>query len=68
MDKYGYMGIAAIQINRCDSCAEIWLDADELQNMVLALAQSNYRSESALEKSTRGVSTSQRWEFKEPGR
>lgn len=53
MDKYGYMGIAAIQINRCDACAEIWLDADELQNMVLALAQSNYRSESALEKSKR---------------
>jgi len=53
MDKYGYMGLAAIQISRCDPCAEIWLDADELQNMVLALAQSNYRSESALEKSTR---------------
>jgi Zn-finger nucleic acid-binding protein len=53
MDKYGYMGIAAIQINRCDPCAEIWLDADELQNMVLALAKSNYRSESALEKSKR---------------
>jgi Zn-finger nucleic acid-binding protein len=53
MDKYGYMGLAAIQINRCDPCAEIWLDADELQNMVLALAQSNYRSESAWEKSQR---------------
>jgi hypothetical protein len=25
----------------------IWLDANELQNMVLALAKSNYRSESA---------------------
>ncbi|MGO9526841.1 MAG: zf-TFIIB domain-containing protein [Verrucomicrobiia bacterium] len=53
MDKYGYMGIAAIQINRCDPCAELWLDADELQNMVLALAQSNYRSESAWEESQR---------------
>lgn len=53
MDKYGYMGLAAIQINRCDPCAEIWLDTDELQNMVLALAKSNYRSESALEKSRR---------------
>ncbi len=53
MDKYGYMGIAAIQINRCDPCAELWLDADELQNMVLALAKSNYRSESAWEKSKR---------------
>lgn len=53
MDKYGYMGLAAIQINRCDPCSEIWLDADELQNMVLALAKSNYRSESAWEKSQR---------------
>lgn len=53
MDKYGYMGLAAIQINRCDPCTEIWLDTDELQNMVLALAKSNYRSESALEKSRR---------------
>lgn len=46
MDKYGYMGIAAIQIDRCDPCALVWLDADKLQNMVLALAKSNYRSES----------------------
>jgi Zn-finger nucleic acid-binding protein len=53
MEKYGYMGLAAIQINRCDPCAELWLDADELQNMVLALAKSNYRSESAWEKSKR---------------
>lgn len=53
MDKYGYMGIAAIQINRCDPCAELWLDSDELQNMVLALAKSNYRSASAWEESQR---------------
>jgi len=46
MEKYGYMGIAAIQIDRCDPCALVWLDANELQNMVLALAKSNYRSES----------------------
>jgi Zn-finger nucleic acid-binding protein len=46
MDKYGYMSIAAIQIDRCDPCALVWLDGDELQNMVLALAKSNYRSES----------------------
>lgn len=46
MDKYGYMGIAAIQIDCCDPCALVWLDADELQNMVLALAKGNYRSES----------------------
>jgi len=53
MEKYGYMGIAAIQINRCDPCAEIWLDADELQNMVLALAKSNYRSEANWQRSQR---------------
>jgi Zn-finger nucleic acid-binding protein len=48
MEKYGYMGIGAIQIDRCDPCALVWLDTDELQNMVLALAKSNYRSERAL--------------------
>ena len=47
MDKYGYMGLAAIPINRCDACSLLWLDSDELQNMVLALARSNYRSEAA---------------------
>ena len=47
MDKYGYMGMAAIPIDRCDKCALVWLDADELQNMVFALARSNYRSERA---------------------
>ena len=45
MEKYGYMGLAAIQIDRCDKCSLIWLDADELQNMALALAQSHYRSD-----------------------
>ncbi|HTS19464.1 MAG TPA: zf-TFIIB domain-containing protein [Verrucomicrobiae bacterium] len=53
MEKYGYMGLAAIQINRCDPCAEIWLDTDELQNMVLALAKSNYRSETNWERAVR---------------
>jgi Zn-finger nucleic acid-binding protein len=53
MEKYGYMGIAAIQIDRCDPCALVWLDADELQNMVLALAKSSYRSETAWQKSQR---------------
>lgn len=53
MEKYGYMGIAAIQIDRCDPCALVWLDADELQNMVLALAKSNYRSEAAWQESMR---------------
>jgi Zn-finger nucleic acid-binding protein len=47
MDKYGYMGIAAVQINRCDACSLMWLDADELQNMVLALTKTNYRSAAA---------------------
>ena len=45
MERYGYMGIAAVQIDRCDRCALVWLDTDELQNMVLALAKTNYRSE-----------------------
>jgi Zn-finger nucleic acid-binding protein len=47
MEKYGYMNIGAIQIDRCDPCALLWLDTNELQNMVLALAKSNYRSERA---------------------
>jgi Zn-finger nucleic acid-binding protein len=47
MEKYGYMNIGAIQINRCDPCALVWLNTNELQNMVLALAKSNYRSERA---------------------
>ena len=54
MEKYGYMGIAAIQIDRCDPCALVWLDANELQNMVLALAKTNYRSESEWQKLQRG--------------
>jgi Zn-finger nucleic acid-binding protein len=53
MEKYGYMGIAAIQIDRCDPCALVWLDANELQNMVLALAKTNYRSEAAWQKAKR---------------
>jgi Zn-finger nucleic acid-binding protein len=47
MEKYGYMGMGAIQIDRCEQCSLVWLDADELQNMVLALAKSSYRSENA---------------------
>jgi len=48
MEKYGYMSLGAIQIDRCDSCALVWLDANELQNMLLALAKSNYHSERAM--------------------
>lgn len=48
MDKYGYMGLATIQLDRCNCCEAIWLDADELENMLVALARTNYRSESAL--------------------
>jgi Zn-finger nucleic acid-binding protein len=50
VEKYGYMGIAVIQIDRCNPCALVWLDADELQNMVLALAKTNYRSEASWQK------------------
>ena len=45
MEKYGYMGYAAIPIDRCDGCALVWLDSDELQNIVLALAKNKYRVE-----------------------
>jgi Zn-finger nucleic acid-binding protein len=48
MDKYGYMGLAAILLDRCDRCEWLWLDAEELQKTVLALARTNYRSERAL--------------------
>ncbi|MCG3148162.1 MAG: hypothetical protein PCFJNLEI_01604 [Verrucomicrobiae bacterium] len=48
LEKYGYMGLAAIQIDRCDRCESVWLDAAELENMVVALARSNYRSEKSL--------------------
>ena len=53
MEKYGYMGIGAIQIDRCDPCAQVWLDTDELQNMLLALAKTNYRSEQAFRRAER---------------
>lgn len=53
MEKHGYMGLAAIQIDYCDPCTLVWLDTDELQNMVLALAKSNHRSERALRRSER---------------
>ena len=55
MEKYGYMGLAAIQIDRCDACALVWLDTDELQNMVLALAKSNYRSERAMHEASKNA-------------
>jgi Zn-finger nucleic acid-binding protein len=45
MEKYGYMGLAAILLDRCEACSLVWLDADELKKMVLALAQTNYRTE-----------------------
>jgi Zn-finger nucleic acid-binding protein len=47
MEKYGYMGFSAIPIDRCDRCSLVWLDSDDLQNMVLALAKSQYRSRDA---------------------
>ena len=53
MEKYGYMGLAAIQIDRCDPCALVWLDTDELQNMVLALAKTNHRSDLSIQNSKR---------------
>jgi Zn-finger nucleic acid-binding protein len=76
MEKYGYMGYAAIPIDRCDGCALLWLDSDELQNIVLALAKSKYRVErtrkaerEAFDTSTVGVALAasgrQIWLFEE---
>ena len=62
MEKYGYMGLAAIQIDRCDPCSVVWLDTDELQNMVLALAKSNYRSERAMRETAKDA-----WDYVSPG-
>lgn len=45
MEKYGYLGLAAVMIDRCDRCNRVWLGAEELPKMVQALAQSNYREE-----------------------
>jgi len=53
MEKYGYMGLAALLIDRCDRCILVWLDTDELQNMVLALAKTNYRSQRAMRDASR---------------
>lgn len=53
MEKYGYMGLAAILIDRCDRCILVWLDTDELQNMVLALAKTNYRSERTIRETSK---------------
>src|SRR5438094_1094281 len=33
MEKYGYMGMIAIPIDRCDACELVWLDANELETM-----------------------------------
>ena len=55
MEKYGYLGIGAIQIDRCNPCNLVWLDTNELQNMVLAMAQSNYRSERILKSEREGI-------------
>jgi Zn-finger nucleic acid-binding protein len=50
MEKYGYMGMAAVQVDRCERCELVWLDGNELQNMVIALAQSNYRSQHSFQR------------------
>jgi Zn-finger nucleic acid-binding protein len=55
MEKYGYMGLGAIQIDRCDPCNLVWLDTNELQNMILALAKSNYHSEHAMKMEQEGA-------------
>jgi Zn-finger nucleic acid-binding protein len=53
MDKYGYMGLATVLVDQCDRCILVWLDTDELQNMVLALAKRNYRSQRAMREASK---------------
>jgi Zn-finger nucleic acid-binding protein len=50
MEKYGYMGMTAITIDRCDRCEIVWLDSHELESMVVALARDNYRSRRAVQR------------------
>ncbi len=44
MEKYGYMGMTRVMMDRCDSCSLVWLDANELQNIVLVYARNQYRT------------------------
>jgi Zn-finger nucleic acid-binding protein len=53
MEKYGYMGLNSITIDRCDGCSLVWLDANELQNMVLVYAREQYRLAERREKTKR---------------
>lgn len=51
MEKYGYLGLATIMMDRCDPCAHVWLDAEELPRMVVALAKANHRAEQSRQRS-----------------
>ena len=42
MDRYPYCGIKAIPIDGCFACRRIWLDKDELETALVAVAKTNY--------------------------
>jgi len=43
MERYPYCGIRAIEIDRCLRCDRLWLDANELEDAVVAVAKAKYR-------------------------
>jgi Zn-finger nucleic acid-binding protein len=45
MEHYGYMGTRLVLIDRCDACAAVWLDADELGRLALLFARTGLRQQ-----------------------
>jgi len=45
MEHYGYMGTKHIMIDCCNTCVNIWTDAEELGGMSLLYARTEKRSE-----------------------
>ncbi|MBM4040748.1 MAG: hypothetical protein FJ290_19770 [Planctomycetes bacterium] len=43
METYPFCGIRAIEIDRCLRCDRLWLDANELEDAVVAVAKAKYR-------------------------
>src|SRR6266404_5743023 len=41
MEKHGYLGIGAIQIDSCSECGLVWVDAGELAKMTAAVASTS---------------------------
>jgi Zn-finger nucleic acid-binding protein len=44
MARHPYCGIKGIEIDSCPTCRRLWLDADELEAALAAVAKMNYRS------------------------